>query len=552
MKHKKLLIGLLSLLCVATSGVALAGCGQSEKEKHVHTYDTWKLYATPNVSCTQRMYYRVCNDCKEVQFQLDTSAKHTWKTRTVAPTCIGQGYDEKVCSVCGVIEEENFTPAEHTWNTIYECDSEFHWIACKNCEEIKDKTEHTLDEEGFCNVCTKPLGETPGVVYELSSDGTYAEVIGYVGTIEHVIIASEYNGVPVTSICDRAFEECNIIQSVVIPDSVTSIGDYAFSSCYNLTSVVLGDNVTTIDEDFFYDSYNLTSIVLGNNTTHISNFDYCMKLQYTEYGNCKYLGTANNPYYALIKTINGNFSNYTIHENTKVIANYAFYSCKRLTSITIPNSVTFIGSDAFSGCDKLQFTEYGNCKYLGNANNPYYALIEATNRDIASCTVHTYTKLIVGDAFYYCNSLTSIAVDKNNTNYQSIDGNLYSKDGKTLIKYSIGKTDTIFTIPDDVTSIWDYAFENCDSLTSIVIGNSVTSIEEGAFSYCIWLNSYHGGHVYYKGTAEEWEKISINRHGEDRDNDYLISATRYYYSESQPTVSGNYWHYDENGEIVVW
>jgi hypothetical protein len=53
--------------------------------------------------------------------------------------------------------------------------------------------------------------------------------------------------------------------------------------------------------------------------------------------------------------------------------------------------------------------------------------------------------------------------------------------------------------------------------------------------------------VYYKGTAEEWNETSIGD-----SNYYLISATRYYYSETKPTEEGNYWHYDENGKVSVW
>ena len=67
--------------------------------------------------------------------------------------------------------------------------------------------------------------------------------------------------------------------------------------------------------------------------------------------------------------------------------------------------------------------------------------------------------------------------------------------------------------------IGDRAFYSCDSLTS----------------------------VYYKGTAEEWSNISIASY-----NTALTNATRYYYSETKPSVSGNYWHYDEQGNIAVW
>ena len=89
-------------------------------------------------------------------------------------------------------------------------------------------------------------------------------------------------------------------------------------------------------------------------------------------------------------------------------------------------------------------------------------------------------------------------------------------------------------IPDSVTSIGDEAFFVCYSLSSVTIGNSVTSIGENAFYYCLSLNI-----VYYNGTAEEWSGISIIGSW----NYNLTGATRYYYSETEPTTSGNYWHY---------
>ena len=83
---------------------------------------------------------------------------------------------------------------------------------------------------------------------------------------------------------------------------------------------------------------------------------------------------------------------------------------------------------------------------------------------------------------------------------------------------------------------------NGELVTDLVIPNSVTSIVRYAFEGCSELKS-----VYYKGTASDWTKIFIGSY-----NSNLISATRYYYSEEEPTDDGNYWHYDENGTIVVW
>ena len=80
-------------------------------------------------------------------------------------------------------------------------------------------------------------------------------------------------------------------------------------------------------------------------------------------------------------------------------------------------------------------------------------------------------------------------MDENNPNYRSIDGNLYSKDGKILVAYAAGKKDSSFIIPEDVTSIGDSAFSGCSNLASIDIPEGVTSIGEAAFYECTNLAS---------------------------------------------------------------
>lgn len=85
--------------------------------------------------------------------------------------------------------------------------------------------------------------------------------------------------------------------------------------------------------------------------------------------------------------------------------------------------------------------------------------------------------------FNGCYNLVDIIVDENNPVYKSIDGVLYSKDGKTLIAYPEGKTTTSFTIPDNVTSISSSAFSWSQNLTNITIGDNVVNIGDGAFSF---------------------------------------------------------------------
>ena len=79
------------------------------------------------------------------------------------------------------------------------------------------------------------------MVYDVSADGTYVDVIGYEGTATRVRIADTYNDLPVKTIYEKAFYDNDKITSVIIPDSVTSIRFRAFSNCSSLTSVVIPD-----------------------------------------------------------------------------------------------------------------------------------------------------------------------------------------------------------------------------------------------------------------------------------------------------------------------
>ena len=341
----------------------------------------------------------------------------------------------------------------------------------------------------------------------------------------------------VTSIGEDAFSYCSSLTSITIPDGVTSIGNYAFYGCGSLTNIVIPDGVKSIGEDAFYKCSSLTSITIpfvgatlnGTSNTH---FGYIFGASSSSY-NSSYVPSS-------LKSV--------VITGGSSIGSSAFYNCSRLISITIPDSVTTIGSSAFYGCSSLtsvtigdSVTSIGSSAFYGTAyykdennwdNGVLYignCLIRAKNT-IEECVVKEGTTIIannafedcssltsitipasvtsIGDlAFYNCSSLTSITipesvtsigesafldcssltnieVDTNNPNYQAIDGNLYANDGKTLIQYTIGKTNTSFTIPSGVTSIGYRAFYGCSSLTNITIPDSVTSIGSYAFYNC--------------------------------------------------------------------
>jgi len=128
-----------------------------------------------------------------------------------------------------------------------------------------------------------------------------------------------------------------------------------------------------------------------------------------------------------------------------------FEDCDRLISINIPSSVTFIEDGAFFAV--------GLIEYLPVLNTSLYRV------SIRS-------------------SLTSINVDNNNSAYASIDGVLFDKNIRTLIRYPQNRSQRTYVIPSSVTSIGYGAFAYCNNLTNITIPSSVTSIGERAFDYC--------------------------------------------------------------------
>ena len=177
------------------------------------------------------------------------------------------------------------------------------------------------------------------------------------------------------------------------------------------------------------------------------------------------------------------------------IDNEAFYDCKSLTSVTIPNSVTIIGHMAFQDCTGLtsitipnSVTSIGwgaisNCSSLTSLNIPNYVTSIMDYAfygcsGLTSVTIGNSVKSIVHSAFNGCKSLTSITIPNSVTNI-----------GEYAFQDCIGLIS--ITIPNSVTSIGEWAFLRCYYLNSITIGKSVTTIKRGAFDNCYRLTSIH-------------------------------------------------------------
>ena len=256
---KKLGILLLSAALAVCGLAVFAAC---DEPGHTHSFGGWKVVAEP--TCTEEgLRERVCT-CGEKESEEIEALGHTpgeaIKENEAAATCTtGGSYEEVVyCAACG---EE---------------------LSRKAVEVVSLGHDYV---KGVCSWCGEAEPFTEGLIFELSGDGASYTVTGYKGTSTEVYIPSYYQGLPVSSIGDRAFEWCSSLTSIMISDSVISIGEWAFGGCSSLTSVMIGDGVTSIGGWAFNECSRLESVTIGDGVTFIGEWAFfeCRSLETVYY-----------------------------------------------------------------------------------------------------------------------------------------------------------------------------------------------------------------------------------------------------------------------------
>ncbi len=272
-----------------------------------------------------------------------------------------------------------------------------------------------------------------------------------------IVIPSIIDGYTITSIGEKAFSYCSSLTSIVIPNSVTSIGEYAFNGCSGLTSIEIPGSVTNIG------NYAFKSCTLLKDL-RIEDGEGTLSLGYDVnglFGNCPletlYLGRdlscSSSPFSKITALVN-----VTIGKNVTKIRERTFEACSSLTSIVIPNNVTSIGNYAFKSCTSLKNLSIEDGE--GVLSLGYGA---SSNKDglFGQCPLET---LYIGRDLSYNTS-------------------------EALSPFYNIKTLTNVTIGNSVTSIGDYAFDNCTGFTNLTMGNGITSIGSYAFNGCSGLTS---------------------------------------------------------------
>ena len=270
-------------------------------------------------------------------------------------------------------------------------------------------------------------------------------------------------------ICDKAFQFCSSLRSIVIPDGITCIGDMTFYRCSSLTSFVIPDSVTSIGDRAFCGCESLTNIAIPDGVTSIGDYAF---------SGCKSL------------------TDIVIPDGVTSIGAWTFCGCESLTGIVIPDSVTSIGTWTFCGCSSLKYISIPKSVICLNDNpffnwygkldclSPYFIydnkvlfnkdkskIIAFRDKNTTSYVIPDSVSCIGSGAFYDCKSLRSVVIPKSVISI-----------GEGAFKFCSSLRSIV--IPDGVISIGEGAFQFCSSLRSIVIPDGITCIGEGAFSNC--------------------------------------------------------------------
>lgn len=426
-------------------------------------------------------------------------------------------------------------------------------------------------------------GEATNVVVPTRWDGYRIASIGrqcFVGTnVESVSLPNSIN-----LISESAFFEVATLKSINFPDSLTKIEGYAFQGCTKLEHISLNEGLTRLGNHAF-DSAGLKEIILPSTLTFIDdNAFVSVQADYVyipatvieirwyafgtydsnkamtifcereyrpstyegqwAYGNSVVWGyksvVEENGYKYAISEIEGETSATLISVDSTVVnfelpasingvpisamTENALSENQRIKTAVLPSFITSIPARMFHGCANLE-----------------------------TITLHENVTSIGDEAFGGCKKLISFEMPDSVTSIgRAVFGDCFSLQSVKLSNQITELTDQLFIncdslqfvdIPDSVTFISSRAFDNCEILTSVTMSSAIETIQNSAFTY-----SWNIAKIYCKCSEEKWNEI-MDVYSHDYDNLYLTTA--YFYSETTPTETGNYWHY-VNGVPTEW
>ena len=300
----------------------------------------------------------------------------------------------------------------------------------------------------------------------------------------------------VTTIAERAFQECKYLTKISIPDTVTTISNYAFIDCVNLKSIKLPSKLTAIPGYCFIRDTSLETITIPDTVTSIGRYSFYMS----------------------------GLKNVVIPKKTASIEPYAFAYCEALTSIKIPNYVTTVREHAFAYCDSLTEAVIG--KRIQTLEE-YAFMSDPALKTVYFRGSEEQWNALNFKASVFSDTHCTLSFDYND-DFNVVNGVLKSYEGE----------DTVIVIPDNVKSIGEGAFRNCDiPITSITLSDSVTGIERYAFAGCKSLTQVNiSKSVSFIGAAPFSGCTALERINVQDGNTSFVSKNGVLYSKDMKTL----------------
>ncbi len=583
------------------------GCGYTTyKEIQALKHDL-KDHPGQAATCTEDGWedYQTCEraGCEYTTYKAIGKKGHTTAPRVEAPTCTEPGYTYHECTDpnCNYYYKTNETPATgHKRVGDWLISKSYHYYVCA-CGQTVTKTHNF--SQGLCECGAH--SSIQHLSYKEVEGGI--GITGYnpnstAGTYGYYVYVPKYiEGKPVVELCEKAFYYDGDIGTLILQEGLLRIGEYALYGCSKLTDVEIPSTVVSVASNAFLSSSNLTGtekdggIYLGNSAA-----PYTVLLKVTDKTITSFTmqdGTRfvqDSVFSGCSSLVDVTFSDdligigcFAFMDCTSLkqallpdgllkIGERAFEDCTSMTQIRLPSTLATFGSEMFSGCPALDGTVYENGLYIGNENNPYMMLIEMIDTTAKAFVFHPDVKAIGCYAFYYA-EVTSVVIPEGVVFLDAFSfqraalksvviPSTITQYGRCAFYYCTSLTTVILT--DGLTIVGDRMFADCSGLTSIHIPASVELVDMGAFTGCTYLytvvfeydsalkeigsrafgsfSSY--SKLYFGGTVEEFNKVKIDW---INDASAMYSATYYYYSETQPTEEGNYWHYDTDGVTPV-
>ncbi len=286
----------------------------------------------------------------------------------------------------------------------------------------------------------------------------------------------------VVKIAESAFADCSKLAEINIPESVAEIGKGAFKNCRHITTITIPEGVTTIGACTFVECSHLRSVHLPESLTKIGDcaFASCSTLAEINipanvsvvgaeaFSGCSSLPIDNNVMYAdtyALSVVDRLVTSCALREGTRFVASGLFEGCINLKDVTLPNTLTSIGLWEFGGCSSLP--EDNNVIYAGDC------AVRISDNTQKTYILRENTRLIGDFAFGGCENLTSITLPQSVV-WIGRDAFINCENLKEI------------NIPDGVTHIGDSAFGGCKELTNLSIPNGVKELPWGVFGGCLF------------------------------------------------------------------